>query len=111
MKTKQIFKVLVGFFIFLGTISCNVSKNDGQESATPYEENLQLEKDAMIKKVNEASTSSQKQVSYEEFKKMSIEEKWRSFSPQRRNWIRERIKRYPDYQKMVDAEPDMEPEN
>jgi len=51
-----------------------------------------------------------KKVSYEDFKNMSVEERWHSFSAARRNWLRENPDKYPYFKPLIAQYPDMEEE-
>ncbi|OWY23479.1 hypothetical protein C7N43_15250 [Sphingobacteriales bacterium UPWRP_1] len=89
--------------LLLGTITaCNVAKDK-----TDTTNNTQA---ATGNEIKVAGTQPANQVEYEDFKNMSLEERWRSFSPERRNYLRQNPDIYPYYQPFIAAEPNMEPE-
>lgn len=55
-----------------------------------------------------AATPGAQQSNYDNFKTMSVEERWHSLSPARRNSLRQDPNRYPYFKNMIAAEPDME---
>jgi hypothetical protein len=57
-----------------------------------------------------ANNQTHKEPSYEEFKNMTPEERWRTASPTARNYLRQHPNRHPDMTRFVLAEPDMEEE-
>jgi hypothetical protein len=80
--------------LFLVLLSCNTKQVQENALATPTP--------------NEEGKA--KKVSYEEFKNMSVEERWHSFSAARRNWLRENPNKYPYFKPMIAQYPDMEEE-
>ncbi|MGB0838883.1 MAG: hypothetical protein ACPGXL_02025 [Chitinophagales bacterium] len=59
-------------------------------------------------KTAESNSTAAPKVTYEDFKKMTPEQQWRTLSPARRNYLRKHPNLYPQYKKLVEAEPDME---
>jgi hypothetical protein len=55
-----------------------------------------------------ANNQTHKEPSYEEFKNMTPEERWRTASPARRNYLRQNPDLYPYLKPYILAEPDME---
>lgn len=91
------FGVLCSFF----TMSCNITKDktDNSKSAKP-------EMSSTVQVNNEKVQD----VDYEDFRNMTVEERWRSFSPERRNYLRQNPDLYAYYKPFIAAEPNMEPE-
>lgn len=83
--------------------ACNVAK-DKTEQVKQNQEKTGNET------IIAADGKTDKQTDYEDFKNMSLEERWRSFSPERRNYLRQNPDIYPYYKPFITAEPNMEPE-
>ncbi len=84
-----------GLLLVLISSSCNTTMKDPRDhSAVPA--TSAYDKDA-------SNT-----VGYDEFKNMSVEERWHSLSPARRNSLRQDPNRYQYFKNMIAAEPDME---
>jgi len=54
------------------------------------------------------AVTSPKQPSFESFKQMNHEQQWNSFSPERRNYLRENPDVYPAYKSFIEASPELE---
>lgn len=102
-KIKKHLDVLFLFLLLCSITACNVAKDK-----TDTTNNTQT---ATGNELKVAGTQSGKQVDYEDFKNMSLEERWRSFSPERRNYLRQNPDLYPYYKPFITAEPNMEPES
>lgn len=106
IKTNALLNRRLLLFVCLcgGIAACNVAKDKtDQTTAATQPQTINNE-------VQVAGNTQNKQVDYEDFKNMSLEDRWRSFSPERRNYLRQNPDIYPYYQPFIAAEPNMEPE-
>lgn len=101
-KFAALWCTVLTVLLLSGAVSCNVTKDKQDQSS---QNTTQTGTDTKI-----AGNGSGKDVDYEDFKNMSLEERWRSFSPERRNSLRENPDLYPYYKPFIAAEPNMEPE-
>ena len=117
MKGINILHIGILCLVFaLVASSCNVTKDgeatdepteEMQKRPSPFDQNT-IKKPANTSRVPQNNNS---QVSYDEFKKMSVEEQWKSLAPSRRNYLRQNPDLYPRYKEMIAAEPEIEEEN
>lgn len=90
---KKTHVLLINSCLWLGLVtSCNVVETleDGNPTLAPH---------------NKLSHTT---ISYEDYQHLSVEEQWRSFTPNRRNFLRENPTKYPRFKRMIMAEPNME---
>lgn len=92
--------LLISFFTCVIFLSCNTSRY-GEESAT---------KGTVTNDVNTPNDTLSDANSSKNFDDMTVEEKWRSLTPARRNSLRQNPNLYPYFQTMIAAEPDLEEE-
>lgn len=83
---------MLALFFLMPLISCNSVRESKEQALAPSTSN----------------PDKQKQASYEEFSKMTPEQRWRDATPARRNYLRQNPDLYPYLKPYVLAEPDME---
>lgn len=77
-------------------------------STTACNTSTQLETNQTNQLAKKNNTEPVSQVTLDEFRKMTVEQRWQTASPSRRNYIRENLDKYPDYAKIVAQEPNKE---
>ena len=114
---KKVNVLLSGFVVaclLCAVWSCNVAKdsevseepqNIAPKIESPFDQSKAVGKPGITKDEN-----GETKTSYDEYRKMTVEEQWQSLSPARRNYLRQNPDLYPKFKKMVEAEPDMEQE-
>lgn len=99
MKTTYL-TLFWGIFALFALSACNA----GQQS-----------KETQISPKTTASNNTEKSLSpttsREDFSKMTLEERWKSLSPSRRNALRMDCSAYPYFKPMIAADPNMEEES
>lgn len=93
--------VLIGGLYVLLSGSCNITK-DKSDTGNAGKSKLSSSVEVGDVKVQD--------VDYEDFKDMTVEERWRSFTPERRNYLRQNPDLYVYYKPFIAAEPNMEQE-
>lgn len=93
--------LLTGWLLVAGTMGCNLTKDKTTTAAEP---------DPAKADVNLTQNKAVEGDNYEDFRNMSLEERWRSFTPERRNYLRQNPDLYAYYKPFIDAEPNFEPE-
>lgn len=111
-KINSILLNVIGVCLLSIICGCNVTKdnevseepqNIAPKIESPFDQSKAIGKPGVV-----VDENGQKKASYDEFKKMSVEEQWQSLSPERRNYLRENPDLYPRFKKMIAAEPDKE---
>ena len=90
-----------GICVLLLSVSCNITK-DKSDNSNAAKSKLSSSVEVGNVKVQD--------VDYEDFKGMTVVERWRSFTPERRNYLRQNPELYAYYKPFIAAEPNIEPE-
>ena len=98
---KQLIPAYVYWAMLIGLLSGIFACNSARESKDSSDA-LSTQKQTLAQP--------QAQPTYEEFQKMTPEERWHSLSPARRNYLRQNPNVYPYLKPYIDADPDLEPE-